>query len=711
MKKEKLFQSLVSLAVGIYVFFAVAILNAEAKALRKIHFPDGQEMIEEIEDIQVVLENKISDFVSETVSSNSKSITTLSTACNSSLQSPRISVEYSNVIIEDDINNPEWMPMIRENRGPVSFYKNPATRVCVNLVGYPEDGTRWDINVYENGEKIRTTVGTDVYIYYTKCGINCTPTFYFYQGGGYYEALYEMYFWTYLDFCWMNTVTECASGNIKVEWLCNGNLQYEQNFYQYDYLDTYYIAFGPHLGQNAYRYEEVGFGKPYAGMCQNLTSGVDEEGIPMQCSDVWGYPNPPGTLKWDPKGCNGAGCYRPTENYRELDLEEAGCPFFTHWMMLRWNAVRYGLTLDTEADAKELYELLWQGGDKSKWAFYANGEIMPDRFAQLVNEKYGLKIQPDLSYYGKPFSFERAVCEEGPCAIATLPKNNGMYGHTCPYIGYDGGRGRLFDSSGGGMDYLTDYPYNNAPDPYYALVYKQPVTVRFTNTIYVTLDCDVDLTAEDIYGSPLRVIKLSYTPKGSTLENYIIPNVGETATLKFTTKSEITEPTKYRWFCNIFRADGTIVPFRETPEIPISPGQTQKVYLAVSGQLDGLFDGNRNGPNVNGGLSYTSPTSATVLLSEGQAKYEMGIIYSPNIIPQTFKANLNGMDISQLFHPAPNTYEVVAIDLMPGIKNKLLVSVEVSKTAGGIGKDTDSFTFLPYKTGLKTLFWLFGKRD
>ncbi|MBN1618386.1 hypothetical protein JW887_03525 [Candidatus Dojkabacteria bacterium] len=135
-------------------------------------------------------------------------------------------------------------------------------------------------------------------------------------------------------------------------------------------------------------------------------------------------------------------------------------------------------------------------------------------------------------------------------------------------------------------------------------------------------------------------------------------------------------------------------------EVPISPGKIHTFlfdYSRESGTfLDtyGVFDGKGQRPrDVNKFLSYSQPTQVTTELTSGEMSYELILIYSENINPSTFTADLNGQDISNFFDPAPNKYEIVNIDLSMG-RNTLILSVEGTLDSGRSATDKDRLVFI-----------------
>jgi hypothetical protein len=133
-------------------------------------------------------------------------------------------------------------------------------------------------------------------------------------------------------------------------------------------------------------------------------------------------------------------------------------------------------------------------------------------------------------------------------------------------------------------------------------------------------------------------------------------------------------------------------------ELAILPGEKHTYSLSYEPQpgitpnVTGGFDGGGQRPvDVNKFLSYIKPTLARTKLPSGTTSYALTLYYGSSVIPATFSATLNGLDISPRFTPTAGTWESVTLDLQPG-SNVLRLSVE-----GTVGTrtatDTDRLVF------------------
>lgn len=135
-------------------------------------------------------------------------------------------------------------------------------------------------------------------------------------------------------------------------------------------------------------------------------------------------------------------------------------------------------------------------------------------------------------------------------------------------------------------------------------------------------------------------------------------------------------------------------------DIPTAPGVVHKYslnYSATPGaplQFSGGFDGRGQRPSdVNKFLTYANPTSSRTQLQAGETTFPLTIFYGPTILSQTFRATLNGADLSHLFAPTPGGHQVALLPLARG-SNTLVLTVQGTTTSGRVATDTDRLVFL-----------------
>jgi hypothetical protein len=103
--------------------------------------------------------------------------------------------------------------------------------------------------------------------------------------------------------------------------------------------------------------------------------------------------------------------------------------------------------------------------------------------------------------------------------------------------------------------------------------------------------------------------------------------------------------------------------------------------MTFSGQFDG---GGQRPRDVNKLLSYANIASTQTNLPTGTTSFGLQILYGSGVAPGTFKAQLNGTDISAQFHPTPGRSELVVLPLVRG-RNVLEL-----QTDGDVGGRTSS---------------------
>ena len=111
------------------------------------------------------------------------------------------------------------------------------------------------------------------------------------------------------------------------------------------------------------------------------------------------------------------------------------------------------------------------------------------------------------------------------------------------------------------------------------------------------------------------------------------------------------------------------------------------------GTLSGGFDGGGQRPkDVNKFLTYANPSDSQTDLPAGTATFPLMIFYGNNAITSTFKASLNGVDVTNLFNPLTGNYETVNLLLSPG-RNVLSLSTD-GNLPTRVATDTDRLVFI-----------------
>jgi len=109
--------------------------------------------------------------------------------------------------------------------------------------------------------------------------------------------------------------------------------------------------------------------------------------------------------------------------------------------------------------------------------------------------------------------------------------------------------------------------------------------------------------------------------------------------------------------------------------------------------VSGGFDGGGQRPkDGNKFLSYANPSDSQTDLPTGTTTFPLMIFYGNNSMTSTFKATLNGVDITNLFSPTAGNHETVNLPLSPG-RNVLSLSTD-GNLPTRVATDTDRLVFI-----------------
>ena len=107
-----------------------------------------------------------------------------------------------------------------------------------------------------------------------------------------------------------------------------------------------------------------------------------------------------------------------------------------------------------------------------------------------------------------------------------------------------------------------------------------------------------------------------------------------------------------------------------------------------------LFDGGGQQPaEVNKFLRYAAPQQTRTKVAANSVQPVI-VYYGTTIVPSTFSASLDGVDITSRFHPVPGGADAITINIGTST-SKLHLTVTGAKASGGTGTDSDTLTFLP----------------
>ncbi len=138
--------------------------------------------------------------------------------------------------------------------------------------------------------------------------------------------------------------------------------------------------------------------------------------------------------------------------------------------------------------------------------------------------------------------------------------------------------------------------------------------------------------------------------------------------------------------------------------VAISPGEEHRYRMAI-GETDaisgfvGAFVGSRCvGQRESRFLSYGYPRSSSVVVRcrKKAAAAHFVVCYGASVDASSFRAQLNGGDVSRCFHPSPGAIERVKVPLKRAF-NKLRMSVEGWQESGTICRELDVFSILVFR--------------
>lgn len=160
-----------------------------------------------------------------------------------------------------------------------------------------------------------------------------------------------------------------------------------------------------------------------------------------------------------------------------------------------------------------------------------------------------------------------------------------------------------------------------------------------------------------------------------------------------------TDSGTYKMSVERIGNDGRLVDTVRQIDIPTEYGAVHTYavqYSATSAQppvIAGGYDGGGQKPvDVNKFLRYSNPSAAHNSLAAGATQFRLAISYGNTTIPGTFKATLNGVEVSTLFSPAAGVSQIVQLPLSRGT-NTLVLATNGQTPSGRIATDTDRLVF------------------
>ncbi len=117
---------------------------------------------------------------------------------------------------------------------------------------------------------------------------------------------------------------------------------------------------------------------------------------------------------------------------------------------------------------------------------------------------------------------------------------------------------------------------------------------------------------------------------------------------------------------------------------------TDSVRVTVSA----AYAGGGQRADVNAFLVYGQPTQSRTQLPAGTSAFELSILYGATTATASFSAVLNGVDISSVFNPSPDTMETVSISGLQAGRNTLVLKLDGLRSDGRTATDRDRLVFI-----------------
>lgn len=319
-----------------------------------------------------------------------------------------------------------------------------------------------------------------------------------------------------------------------------------------------------------------------------------------------------------------------------------------------------------------------------------------------------------LTYLGPGGNLENAICANGPAIVSV---HNG--GHWVTAIGRDQARTTyLINDPNGGIESSLAARYNNTfgavrrySGPEFSITDVNGLVFRFhspgelliTDTLGRRTGTDplTGQTFNEIPDSSYELVSLddetdpdNPVPADDVTKDLelVRPPDGE-YTLRVTGTGTGTYDLENR------SADAQGTPSQATfTNVPITPGAVHTYIIQHSKapgstvSVAGGFNGGGQRPrDVNKFLTYIAPGDSPVNLPAGTTTFSLLIVYGSTIIPSTFSAQLNGVDVTNLFNPVAGTSQMVNLPLASG-KSVLQLSVN-GNLPSRVATDSDRLIF------------------
>ncbi|HEV2863309.1 MAG TPA: C39 family peptidase [Pyrinomonadaceae bacterium] len=405
-------------------------------------------------------------------------------------------------------------------------------------------------------------------------------------------------------------------------------------------------------------------------------------------------------------------CHRPGINDKEIEsctlnlpgqvpwtIGQKGCGITALATILRYHGV--------DTNPKKLNDWLLENG-----YYRMNGEISEvEETAVLYAQKMGVNMRFIAVFTGNSRGASSEVCRYGPVDVRVRDNEHSVVG-----IGMDdasgtllihdvldGGRRGLSEDYDGKLDYFTVYAGEELEftDNFSRVSFKffSPVQAFVVDPLGRRhgLDPRTGVSYNEIPGAFYGAVS-SIGP--GLPDNYEAPKL-----------LDLPQPADGSYTLNVvgtgagaYDADFTMYDAahgrsqQQYVGIATAPGVVhtyQVEFSKAAGSVlvtGGGFDGGGQRPrDVNKFLSYAQPAASNTALPAGTTSYQLLVFYGRGVIPSTFRAQLNGADVTSLFSPSPGGSQAVRLPLQRG-RNVLQLSID-GNLPSRVAADSDRLVF------------------
>jgi hypothetical protein len=352
-----------------------------------------------------------------------------------------------------------------------------------------------------------------------------------------------------------------------------------------------------------------------------------------------------------------------------------------------------------------------------------NGRVYPDAIVDYANTR-GITLtypapEPDSQKVWSGLEeLEKYICYYGPHIIGVRPNQRGFPRHWVTATGKDAnGTTYLINDPNGGVSTTLAQGYGSHVaerrfgGPEYTYTDRTGIIIRFHSPGELLL---TDPQGRKVGYDPINGVTYNEIPgayyEGEAMEDDITGEPGPESK-----ELMVPRPLAGDYQLKVIGTDigtYTLEIRSRDPELNLSKQVVRNISIStgtvhtygfyyaktVGAELEfkaieGNFDGKGQRPSdVNKFLSYVTPTQSTTTLPVGATSFGFVIVYDKNIIPSTFTAELNGVDVRSLFKPVSGGAESVTLNLNQG-RNTLILSVE-GNLPNRVARDTDRLVFI-----------------